>query len=58
MQEIVRDVPKEYQNIIKELVNTKEYKKIPKAIEGIKYEVGGEYNFMKEIAKIKNFSEI
>ena len=25
MQEIVRDVPKEYQNIIKELVNTKEY---------------------------------
>ena len=34
MQEIVRDVPKEYQNIIKELVNTKQYEKIQRAIEG------------------------
>ena len=32
MQEIVRDVPKEYRNIIEELVKNKEYDKIEKAI--------------------------
>ena len=32
-QEIVRDVPKEYRNIIEELVETKQYKKIQQAIE-------------------------
>ena len=37
MQEIVRDVPKGYRKIIKELVNTKQYDKIQGAIEGLKY---------------------
>ena len=55
MQEIVRDVPKEYQKIIKELVNIKEYKKIPKAIEGIKYEVGGEYEAIKKLKKLEKY---
>lgn len=50
MQEIVRDVPKEYRKIIQELVKMKEYGKIEGAIERLKYEIGGEY---KEIEKVK-----
>ena len=34
MQEIVRDVPKEYRNILTELINNKEYNKIQSAKEG------------------------
>ena len=48
MQEIVRDVPKEYRNIIEELVKTKQYDKIEKAIEGLKVELGGEYKVVKK----------
>ena len=55
MQEIVRDVPKEYQNIIKELVNTKQYKKIPQAIEGLKYELGGEYKALKKLKTLQSY---
>lgn len=55
MQEIVRDVPKEYQNIIKELVNTKKYDKIPKAIEGLKYELDGEYKAVKKLNTLKRY---
>ena len=55
MQEIVRDVPKEYQNIIKELVNTKKYNKIPQAIEGLKYELGGEYNAVKKLNTLQSY---
>ena len=39
MQEIVRDVPKEYRKIKEELVKTKQFNKIKRAIEGIKYEI-------------------
>lgn len=55
MQEIVRDVPKEYRNIIKELVNTKKYDKIQAAIEGLKYEVGGEYKAVKKLNKLQSY---
>lgn len=55
MQEIVRDVPKEYRNIIKELVNTKQYDKIEAAIEGLKYEVGGEYKAVKKLNKLQSY---
>ena len=50
MQEIVRDVPKEYRNVIEELVKTKQFNKIQGAIEGLKYEVGGEY---KAVVNVK-----
>ena len=55
MQEIVRDVPKEYRNIIKELVNTKQYDKIQAAIEGLKYEIGGEYKAVKKLNKLQSY---
>ena len=55
MQEIVRDVPKEYRNIIKELINTKQYDKIQAAIEGLKYEVGGEYKEVKKLNKLQSY---
>lgn len=55
MQEIVRDVSKEYQNIIKELVNTKQYEKIQRAIEGLKYELGGEYEAIKKLNKLQSY---
>ena len=55
MQEIVRDVPKEYQNIIKELVNTKQYNKIPQAIEGLKYELSGEYKALKKLKTLQSY---
>lgn len=55
MQEIVRDVPKEYREIIKELVVKKEYEKIPTAIERLKYESGGEYTVIKKLNKLKSY---
>lgn len=55
MQEIVRDVPKKYRNTIKELVNTKQYDKIQAAIEGLKYEVGGEYKTVKKLNKLQSY---
>ena len=55
MQEIVRDVPKEYQNIIKELVNKRKYKEIPQAIEKLKYEIGGEYKVVKKLKTLQSY---
>jgi hypothetical protein len=55
MQEIVRDVPKEYRNIIIELINKKEYKKIPQAIEGLKRELGGEVKAVKKLNKLQSY---
>ena len=55
MQEITRDVPKEYRNVITELINTKEYKKIPKAIEWLKYELGGEYKAIKKLNTLQSY---
>ena len=55
MQEIVRDVPKEYRNIIEELVKTKQYDKIEKAIEGLKVELGGEYKAVKKLNRLQSY---
>ena len=55
MQEIVRDVPKEYRNIITELIKNKEYEKIPTAINGLKYELGGEYKAVKKLNKLQSY---
>ena len=55
MQEIVRDVPKEYRNVITNLVNTKQFNKIPQAIEGLKYELGGEYTAVKKLNKLHSY---
>lgn len=55
MQEIVRDVPKEYRNIITELVRTKQFDKIQIAIEGVKRELGGEYNEVKKLNKLQSY---
>ena len=55
MQEIVRDVPKEYRNIVTELVKKKEFKKIPEAIEKLKYELGGEYETVKKLERLSRY---
>ena len=55
IQEIVRDVPKEYRNIIEELVKTKQYDKIEKAIEGLKVELGGEYKAVKKLNTLQSY---
>jgi len=55
MQEIIRNVEKEYRNIIIELVKTKQYKKIPRAIEGLKYEVGGEAKEIEKLNKLQSY---
>jgi hypothetical protein len=55
MQEIVRDVPEEYRNIIKELVDTKQYDRIHEAIEGLKYKLGGEYTAVKKLNKLQSY---
>ena len=55
MQEIVRDVPKEYRNIIEELLKTKQYDKIEKAIEGLKVELGGEYKAVKKLNRLQSY---
>ena len=55
MQEIIRNVEKEYRNIIIELVKTKQYKKIPRAIEGLKYEVGGEEKKIEKLNKLQSY---
>ena len=55
MQEIVRDVPKEYRNIVEELVKTKQYDKIEKAIDGLKVELGGEYKAVKKLNTLQSY---
>lgn len=55
MQEIVRDVPKEYQNIFVELVETKQFDRIDTAIDGLKYELGGEYTAVKKLNKLQSY---
>ena len=55
MQEITRDVPKEYRNVIVELINKKEYNKIKAAINGLKYELGGEYKEIKKLNKLESY---
>ena len=55
MQEIVRDVPKEYRNIFVELINKKDFKKIQSAIDGLKYELGGEYKAVKKLNKLQSY---
>ena len=55
MQEIVRDVPKEFRNIFIELINKKEFEKIQSAIDGLKYELGGEYQAVKKLNKLESY---
>src|SRR5574344_32525 len=55
MQEIVRDVPKEYRNVITELINKKKFDKIQSAIDGLKYELGGEYQAIKKLNKLQSY---
>ena len=55
MQEIVRDVPKEYRNIFTELINKKQFNKIQSAIDGLKYELGGEYKVVKKLNKLQSY---
>lgn len=55
MQEIVRDVPKEYRNILVEIINKKEFEKIQSTIEGLKYELGGEYEAVKKLNKLESY---
>ena len=55
MQEITRDVPKEYRNIIIELINKKEFKQIQLAIDDLKYELNGEYQALKKLDKLKSY---
>ena len=55
MQEIVRDVPKEYRNIVTKLINKKQFHKIQPAIDGLKYELGGEYQAVKKLNKLQSY---
>ena len=55
MQEIVRDVPKEYRNIMSELVKTKQFNKIPTVINELKYELGGEYDSVNRLNKLQSY---
>lgn len=55
MQEIIRDVPKEYRNIFVELINKKEFNKIKPAIDGLKYELGGEYQGIKKLNRLESY---
>ena len=55
MQEIVRDVPKEYRNIIEELIKTKQYEKIQPAIDGLKYELGGEEKTIDKLNTLQSY---
>ena len=55
MQEIIRDVPKEYRNIFTELINKKQFDKIQPAIDGLKYELGGEYKVLKKLNKLQSY---
>ena len=55
MQEITRDLPKEYRNIVAELINKKEYEKIKPVINGLRYELGGEYQAMKKLNKLESY---
>jgi hypothetical protein len=54
-QEITRDVPKEYRNIIEELVEKKDYSKIAEAIERLKYELGGEVTAVRKLKALKSY---
>lgn len=54
-QEITRDVPKEYRNIIEELVEKKDYPRIAEAIEKLKYELGGEEKIVRKLNTLKSY---
>lgn len=55
MQEIVRDVPQEYRNIFEELINKKQFNKIQIAIDGLKYELAGEYQAVKKLNTLQSY---
>ena len=55
MQEIIRDVEKEYRKIFVELINKKEFGKIKPAIDLLKYELGGEYQRIKKLNRLESY---
>ena len=55
MQEITRDVPKEYRELLTDLINKKEYEKIKPVINSLRYELGGEYQAMKKLNKLESY---
>ena len=55
MQEITRDVPEKYRNLVTELLNKKEYEKIKTVVNGLRYELGGEYQAMKKLNKLESY---
>ena len=55
MQEITRDVPKEYREIFVELINKKEFEKIQGEIDRLRYELGGEYERIKKLNKLESY---
>lgn len=55
MQEITRDLPKEYRKLITELINKKEYEKIKPVINVLRYEIGGEYEAIKKLNKLESY---
>ena len=55
MQEITRDVPEKYRNLITEIINKKEYEKIKPVINVLRYELGGEYQAMKKLNKLESY---
>lgn len=55
MQEITRDVPKKYRNLMTDTINKKEYEKIKPIINGLRYELGGEYKEIKKLNKLESY---
>lgn len=55
MQEITREVPKEYREIFVELINKKEFEKIQGEIDRLRYELGGEYERIKKLNKLESY---
>ena len=55
MQEKKRNVTKKDREVVTGLIKVKEYKKIPKAIEWLKYELGGEYKAIKKLNTLQSY---
>ena len=51
----MRNISKEYRNIIEELVKSKQYDKVEKAIEALKVELGGEYKAVKKLNILQSY---
>lgn len=55
-QEIIRDIKeKEYQEELNKMLEQKRYKEIPKYIENLKYELGGEEKIVKKLTTLQKY---